>query len=509
MSSSYSQILRSSAITGGAAGINMLISMASVKFGAVLLGPAAFGQLRVFHAFLGFASSLANLGIQDSAVRSIARASGVDDLAEAAKVAKAARRIAWTLGLSTWFLVAALSWPLSHLVFGTHEQALAIAVLGVTIPLGLVTGSRLAVHRGFRRIGDLARINVITASGSTAVSVGLYAWLRESGIVPAIICAALIAFVVPLLFRHRLPTLPPHAMPFSETVRLGKSMVGLGVSMLVASLMSALVGIVIPSLVTRELGASAMGMYAAAWGLSGLFANFILNAMGADYFPRLSAASHDTALMSRLVNEQTAVGVLLALPGLVATVVLAPLAIAIFYSAAFQPAAELLPWYALGIFGRVTSWPLGFVMLARQQSKTFIVAEVCFGGLWIGLTQLGVAVSGLVGVAWAFCALYAIYNVVVLLIVGRGGAVRWQYATVRLVVLSLALFGGVALTRLLPDPWNYAAGGAGVIVAGVSALRGLAACLGRDHRLVRRVARSPLVGRILPQYSQAATRHSP
>jgi antigen flippase len=498
VSSSYSQILRSSAITGGAAGINMLISMVSVKFGAVLLGPAAFGQLSLYQSFLSFAGSVANLGIQDSAVRSIARAGGAEDLVEVSRVATAARRIAWTLGIGTWLLTAALAWPLSELIFGNGDQALSIAVLGATIPLSLVAGSRLAVHRGFRRIGDLAQISVITAASSTAVSVALFVWLRAAGIVPSLVCSAAIGFAVPLAFRRRLPALPQTEMRVAETARVGRALLGVGVAMLTASLASALVGIVIPAMVTRELGAVAMGMYAAAWGVSGVFANFILNAMGADYFPRLSGASHDRELMSRMVNEQTVVGVLLALPGLVATVVFAPLAIGIFFSAEFHPAAGLLPWYALGIFGRVTSWPLGIVLLARQDSKTFMAMEIVFTLLWIGLTQVGLTHFGLVGVAGAFCGMYAVYQIVILVVVAARAGFSWEAATVRLVLLSLALFGAVAATQWLPQPWGMIAGCAGVIVAGVASLRGLAARLGRDHRLVQWVARLPGVGRLLP-----------
>jgi antigen flippase len=498
VSSSYSQILRSSAITGGAAGINMLISMVSVKFGAVLLGPAAFGQLRVFQALMGFAGTLVSFGIQDSAIRRIARSASAGALEDAASVAVAARRIGWALGLTGWILVAACAWPLSQLVFGSHDQAISIAILGITLPLSSVTGSRLAVFRGFRKVGDLARIGVWSAGASTAASAGLYAWLRDDGVVPAIICSAVIAFIMPFMYQRKLPRLPRVQLRASETARIGWSMAGLGAASLTAGIASAAVGIAIPAMVTRELGADAMGMYAAAWGLSGLFANFILNAMGADYYPRLSGVSDDPKLMARLVNEQTAVGVLLALPGLVATVVVATLAIRVFYTAQFQPAAALLPWYALGILGRVTSWPLGFVLLARQDSKTFMATEICFALLWVGLTQVGMMLSGLVGVAWAFCALYAIYNIVILMIIGLRAGIRWHRATARLVALSLALFAAVAASQWLPQPWGWLVGGLGVIAAGVASLRGLASRLGRDHRLVRRVAGLPGVGLLLP-----------
>jgi hypothetical protein len=120
-----------------------------------------------------------------------------------------------------------------------------------------------------------------------------------------------------------------------------------------------------------------------------------------------------------------------------------------------------------------------------------MATEICFALLWIGLTQVGMMLSGLVGVAWAFCALYATYNVVIFAIIGLRDRIHWDRATMRLVALSLALFTDVAASQWLPQPWGLVIGGLGVITAGVASLRGLAFRLGRDHRLLRRVAGLP------------------
>ena len=66
----------------------------------------------------------------------------------------------------------------------------------------------------------------------------------------------------------------------------------------------------------------------------------------------------DHGAMRRMVNEQTEIGLLLALPGLFATVALAPWIIRVFYTAQFAGAAELLQWFVLGCLGRVISWPM-------------------------------------------------------------------------------------------------------------------------------------------------------
>ena len=53
----------------------------------------------------------------------------------------------------------------------------------------------------------------------------------------------------------------------------------------------------------------------AAWVFGGLYVGFILQAMGADFYPRLTAVAKDNTECNRLVNEQAEVGLLIAGPG--------------------------------------------------------------------------------------------------------------------------------------------------------------------------------------------------
>ena len=57
-----------------------------------------------------------------------------------------------------------------------------------------------------------------------------------------------------------------------------------------------------------------------------------LQAMGANFYRRLTAAAADNSSCNRLVNGQSVVGMLLAGPGVFATLTFAPVAIAVFYS---------------------------------------------------------------------------------------------------------------------------------------------------------------------------------
>ena len=188
--SSYWQVLRSSSIIGGAQGINYIVSLVRVKIVAVLLGPSGVGLISLFQSVLGVMGRVSGLGISLSGVREVASAAGDDDPERIAKTVRILRRACWATGLLGWGLAVLLAEPASQLVFATEEHAWSIAVLGGTLLLTAVSGGQIALIQGIRRIGDLARINVIGMLINTVVTIGLYAWLGKAGIVPVLLATS-------------------------------------------------------------------------------------------------------------------------------------------------------------------------------------------------------------------------------------------------------------------------------------------------------------------------------
>ena len=138
--------------------------------------------------------------------------------------------------------------------------------------------------------------------------------------------------------------------------------------------------------------------------------------MGADYYPRLTAVASDNASVYRMVNEQSQIAILLALPGLAAMMVFAPLIINIFYAASFATAVPVLRWCTLGILGRVFSWPLGFVVLAQGKGNLFFITEAFSCGLQLAGVFLFTRKYGLDGAGIAFFVLYVFYTCLMLFV---------------------------------------------------------------------------------------------
>lgn len=488
---SYRQILKSSSIIGGAQGINYVISLIRMKIVAVLLGPTGVGLVGLYVSAMGVIGTLSGLGIATSGVREVAEAHGTGDPVRAARTAEILRRVCWMTGVFGWLLTAAVAWHLSKWTLGSTARAGALALLGSTLLLGNISAGQLALLQGMRRIADLALANVLSALGGTLLAAGVYAWLGERGIVPVLIGTAAVSLIVSWFFARRVFT-PATRLSWSETWEKSRKLFGLGFAFMWSALLTTGVALVIRSIIVRDLGLEANGIYQAAWGISGLFAGFILSAMGADFYPRLTAVAKEDRRVNRLVNEQTEIGILLGLPGLVGILAFAPFLMPIFYTAQFKAASALLPCFVLGIFGRIASWPMGFMLMAKGESGWFAATETFVTLCHLGLAVLLLRWFGLRGISLAFAILYGVYVLVMLCVARYLTGFQWSLAVWKLLAASAVLILiAFLLQNGLGAPTRLGVGAVLMAGAAIFSFRGLVLRLGTDYRLIKAACRIP------------------
>ena len=484
-SHSYGQILKSSSIIGGAQAINYVIAMVRTKVVAILLGPSGVGLVGLYVSATELVGALAGLGISSSGVREVAEAHGSGETERIAHTVKTLRRMCWATGLLGWGLAAALAYPLSVWAFGSSARMWAIAVLGATIFLSAISGGQSALLQGTRRIGDLARSGVVGAVIGSFVAIGLYAWLGEKGIVPVLLSTALVNLGISWWFARRIHTAPV-TQSWIQTFTNSKRLISLGVAFMYGALLAALVALAIRAVILRTIGIDANGIYQAAWAISGMFAGFIIGAMGTDFYPRLTAAAGDNQQVNRLVNEQIEIGVLLALPGVLATLSFAPWLIRLLYSAKFTLSAELLPWFAIGIYGQVITYPLGFIQRAKGRAGWVFLSQTHLNLLYLILSLFMIKTWGVVGAPWAFAAATYLHGIVVFGIARRLSRFGWTRASVRLTLSAAGMVGlGFLMQAMTHGLSQFLLGTLVTTAACLLSLRGISSRLGADHRIVR------------------------
>lgn len=470
---------------GGAAVVTMLLGMFRVKFAAVLIGTTGVGLNASFAAVHTLIGTLSGLGLQFSAVRDIAVAVSKNDQQEISRKVLALRRICWLTGLIGMVTMMLLSPVISQVTFGHQNYALDIAALGLIILFANLSGAQMALIQGMRRIGDIARINVFSAILATIAAIGFYATLGLRGIVPTLITAAAAQLALSWRYGRQVPVIKV-ALGVRQTFAEANYMVRLGLVMMFSSLMASAVTYATVALITQQEGTQAVGLYSAAFALSGIFVNFVLGAMASDYYPRLTGVATNKDAMVKLVNEQTEIANLLALPGLLFTLAFAPWLVENLYSSEFINAAELLRWFVLGCMGRVFSWPLGFVMQALGKGRWFLLTETSFNLIHLAMVAVGLKYFGLEGVSFAFFLMYLVYIAAVYLVCRHLIGFAWSSEVKRISIVSvLSLAAIFVVCRYLPIGAASVVGLGFSLATGLYSLRGLANRIGAENRFVQ------------------------
>ena len=488
---SYSRILKSSSMVGGSQLIRMVIGVVSTKFAAIFIGPAGVGLIGVYQSIIQLGIQFAGLGINQSGVRDIAVTAGSGDDQSTARTIFILRRMCWLTGLAGAAGLVALAASISRLTFGDSDHAVGLMLLSMVILVTTIAQGQMAIIQGLRRISDLVRVQIFGSTAGALISIGLYASLGKSGIVPSLIAIAIFDLGAAWWFSRRLF---PKAisMTWRDTFVGAKGLFGLGVAFMVGGLTTAFTAYAARALIARDIGMDGLGMYQAAFAISGYVLNFVIGAMGADFYPRLAGVSDDHEEMVRLVNEQTEIGLLLATPVLLATLSLAPLAIEALYSAEFAPAVDLLRWFVMGCFLRVISWPMGFVQLAKGEKYWFVFSEIFFNGLHLIFIFVGLHFLGLRGAAIAFFAMYVLHVFGIRLIARHLIGFSWSKITKGLILshISITLCVFIA-SLLLPKLCSLALGSMLTVLMGLYCLRQLFMRIGAEHRVYNIVIKMP------------------
>jgi O-antigen/teichoic acid export membrane protein len=228
-----------------------------------------------------------------------------------------------------------------------------------------------------------------------------------------------------------------------QLMRQWRALVRLGAAFIVSGVVVTAGQLAVRSMVQQQLGVDALGQFQAAWAISMTYIGFVLGAMGTDYYPRLTAVIHDHHAVNRMVNEQTEVALLLAGPVFLAMLAFAPWVIELMYSSKFAEAANILRWQILGDVLKVATWPIGFIILAAGDGRTFMLSESFAVAVFAALVWLGIPILGLQATGLAFLAMYVLYLPLIYWLARRRTGFAWSASVkqhmIVLVVTSVSI----------------------------------------------------------------------
>ncbi|MDA9803089.1 oligosaccharide flippase family protein, partial [Flavobacteriaceae bacterium] len=390
---SYRKVLNATSLFGGVQFINIILRLIRSKAIALLIGPIGMGISNLLLTTMELINGLTNLGLERSAVKDISLANTNSNSKSVAITISILKKLVWlTISIGVLLMILLAPW-LSEIAFGNKDYTISFIWISIALLFKQLSSSQLAILQGLRKLKSLAKANLLGNFIGLLITLPLYYYYKIDAIVPAIIIATFMSFVFTYYYSHKLD-IESVTISRKEAVSEGKGMINLGVMLSLSSLITLLVAYIIRIYIgsaneTEELGLIDVGLYSAGFVILNSYVGIIFNAMGTDYFPRLSEIANDIKKLRKTVLEQATVAILLITPIIVVFLACAPFIIVILYSHEFSPIVAMVTWGILGMIFKAVSWSMGYMIIAKGDSKVFIKTAIGFNTILLSINITG------------------------------------------------------------------------------------------------------------------------
>lgn len=462
---SYKQIIKATSIFGGTQLIGIIVSVIRSKLVAVFLGPSGMGVVGLLSSTIDLIGGVTNFGLRTSAVKNIASAYTSGNQQQIEIEVTVLRRLVWGTGLLGMVLAILLSPWLSQITFGNRDYTYAIMWISMTLLFNQLTSGQGVILQGMRQIRYLSLSSIYGSVLGLILIVPIYYFMGVKGIVPVIIVTSFISMVLTWYFANKTKLLTVQ-MDTEQTWDRGKEMLRMGFLISMSGLLTIGTSYLIRIFITSNGSITDVGLYTAGFAIIGTYVGMIFSAMGMDYYPRLSGVSHNVEQTNILINQQAEIALLILGPVLAIFMTFSSWVVELLYSDQFLPVTDMIAWASLGMYFKATTWTVGFLFLAKSDSKLFFWNELSVNLYGLLLNILGYYFFGLEGLGVSFFLIYFLYLFQVFLVCKK----RYNFVfQAKFLVIAIQQFSiGVicfSINRYMENPYAYIFGFLGCLLS--------------------------------------------
>jgi O-antigen/teichoic acid export membrane protein len=405
---SYHRILKTTSLFGGIQFFTILIGVIRTKCIAVFIGSEGMGIFYLLNSAINLVGGITGLGIETSGVKHLSSSYKNDNLNTVAPLVTVLKKLAVLTGVLGCVLVILFSNWLSQVTFGNSNHTFTFVFISITLLFRQLMIGQLAVLQGLRKMRLLAKANFYGNGLGLLVSIPLYYYYRIDAIVPTIIVASFASLLVSFYYSKKIP-FEKIVISREQLSAEGKSIIRLGVLLTLSGLLTLLSTYLIQIFVGKMGGLVQVGLYNAGFTLLNSYVGIIFTVMSTDYFPRLAAISTDNEKVRNSVVQQSFVSILIITPIIILFLTCIPLIVKIIFTPEFN---DIIPMVCFGIVAmlfRAVSWSMGYILIAKGDSKMFVRTAVGFNSISLILNILGYYYYGLEGLGFSFLLYYLIH----------------------------------------------------------------------------------------------------
>ena len=462
---STSHILTYIGLFGSVEVLKKLADIARGKITAYFLGPFGAGMIAIYQNVLDVVNACTNIGLETASIQRMSEIDTTERMDAAADMARVIRT--WSMAVACLNIlgcIVASMWFGSVFFSDGHNHTTEILMLAPTAFLFPITAGECAILKGMQRLKRVAMVELLSAIGAVACTLGVYPWLGLDGIILTLNLCIAVAAIAHLAFSIQI--LPYRIAMFSaDTWKRGIPLLKFGIPYAVTAIMGAVTTTLLYKIITST---HEVGLYKIGYTLIIAYIGMIFSSNSTDYFPRLTSVCHDTERKNETVNKQIRVSFTVTTPLVMLFLLAMPAIVVALFTREFLPIVNMCILAGLFQLHRSVALPLEYVSLAHGHSWMFLILEGIYNVLIIGSVYVCYGQWGLNGIGIAL-SVVGIINTLILWLVNRlVYSVRISYAnltniafgTVLVLTIILLCIGHSAAVRL----------GAGIPLTMLSAL---------------------------------------
>ena len=407
-------LLKTSVLNGVAVLIKTATMFILNKILAVYVGPSGYAAIGQFQNFIQMVTTFAGSAINTAVIKYTAEYH--EDESKQRAIWKTAGSIVFLFSVIFSLLILIFQKQLSVYIFQTVEYQSVFVWFALFLVFFNFNTLFLAILNGKKEILRLVIANIAGSVFSLIITGILAIKFQLYGALVALSIYQSVAFLVTLFLCYKANWFKFSYLFGKIDKVIAKKFAAFALMALVSALCVPLSQIVIRSYLTHEFGLNYAGYWEAMVRLSAAYLMLVTSTLGVYYLPRLSELSniHD-------IKKEVYLGYKfifpLAIVGGFLVYVLRDWVIELLFSPSFLPMRDLFLWQMIGDALKIGSWILAYLMLSKAMTKLFITTEIIFSLSLIILTYISTHIFGFEGVSIAYLVNYAMYWIVMSVLV--------------------------------------------------------------------------------------------
>lgn len=341
-----------------------------------------------------------------------------DDPVKQQQVVTTAMSIIILCSLGVSFFVIPTSGFLSKTAFHTTDFWVVYVLYGLFVSIISLNTLFASVLNGLKEIRFLTTVNIIGSLVGILFTVGFAYLLGVKGVLIASNFTALVVFCINIYYSKKLKNIKWKPNFKHWDVPMVKLLLAFTLMGLVSGFASPAMQLLVRDRIISKFSLIDAGCWQAVTRISDYYLAFITTVLGVYYLPRLSEINSKIELRKEIFYGYK---IILPVVGLLALFIwiFKVWIVHILFTADFLPMIPLFKYQLIGDFLKIGSWLLGFIMLSKALTKTFIISEIIFSSSFVILSYFFMDRYGVIGATYAFCLNYALYWVLMVVLMRK------------------------------------------------------------------------------------------